>query len=554
MDDSASISSQGKKPRASKPKVKTGCVTCKQRRVKCDETKPECLRCSNFGRKCGGYPVKEDSPPPKGPTLAVPRKLLSKAMQISPSPSPRPSPSPSPVPQMQIAPPTHRPLFPSGVTCQDEREYRYFNHFRDVTALELSSGFDPRLWNVLVLEACDITAIRQLTIATAALSLAASNSASVMENMEHCDHHQYALQMYGESLRAIREMVTTGHDSMRIALISALLIFCFESISGDISRAVTHAQSAVEMIVRRISHAPRTFYFPRINALGYRETAPIDEDLLTAFMRLDRPSLTLLSSRVGGRPSEIDRIFNILFCNEHLEIPRGFATITEARVCFEDISWRMLTTTQPPAAITKVRDTDPAGISSADHMALPLQLKSWYESAEVLSTFPALSTELAHWHDAFSPILNYAMGPTGDSLFMGSVMLHIQALSAELFATGSFTPTTPRRTFETPNEEPTEFPTAHAIISLARRVVAHHQFSTGFVFDEGLIPALVHLWLLCPDLELKRQAIGVLESMRPRREGSWDSTTAAAAGRRFLQQESNGEYTEMIDPMLLGEA
>ncbi|KAF5231754.1 hypothetical protein FANTH_13276 [Fusarium anthophilum] len=35
-----------------KLRVKTGCVTCRQRRVKCDEAKPSCRNCSRFGRSC----------------------------------------------------------------------------------------------------------------------------------------------------------------------------------------------------------------------------------------------------------------------------------------------------------------------------------------------------------------------------------------------------------------------------------------------------------------------------------------------------------------------
>ncbi|KAL3463546.1 hypothetical protein BJX64DRAFT_287292 [Aspergillus heterothallicus] len=33
-----------------------GCYTCRQRKVKCDATRPACGRCTKFGRKCGGYP------------------------------------------------------------------------------------------------------------------------------------------------------------------------------------------------------------------------------------------------------------------------------------------------------------------------------------------------------------------------------------------------------------------------------------------------------------------------------------------------------------------
>ncbi|KAJ3490519.1 hypothetical protein NLG97_g5765 [Lecanicillium saksenae] len=38
-------------------KVKTGCLTCRTRRVKCDEAKPACQRCLKSGHKCRGYTV-----------------------------------------------------------------------------------------------------------------------------------------------------------------------------------------------------------------------------------------------------------------------------------------------------------------------------------------------------------------------------------------------------------------------------------------------------------------------------------------------------------------
>ncbi|KAL4950935.1 hypothetical protein BDW69DRAFT_201755 [Aspergillus filifer] len=43
------------------PKVRTGCLTCKQRRIKCDEGKPICRNCSRTGRRCGGYPISQSS-------------------------------------------------------------------------------------------------------------------------------------------------------------------------------------------------------------------------------------------------------------------------------------------------------------------------------------------------------------------------------------------------------------------------------------------------------------------------------------------------------------
>ncbi|KAL1875075.1 hypothetical protein Plec18167_005743 [Paecilomyces lecythidis] len=43
------------RPRAFKPKVRTGCKTCKIRRIKCDEQQPACVKCRSTGRQCDGY-------------------------------------------------------------------------------------------------------------------------------------------------------------------------------------------------------------------------------------------------------------------------------------------------------------------------------------------------------------------------------------------------------------------------------------------------------------------------------------------------------------------
>lgn len=37
-----------------KKRTKTGCTTCRLRRIKCDESKPECNNCKKSKRQCGG--------------------------------------------------------------------------------------------------------------------------------------------------------------------------------------------------------------------------------------------------------------------------------------------------------------------------------------------------------------------------------------------------------------------------------------------------------------------------------------------------------------------
>jgi len=470
-----------------------------------------------------------------------------------PSSSRSPSPSP-PVPfQARVAPPP-RPLMPPGVVFQDQKEYQYFCHFRDVTAVEFSTGFEPALWNALVLQACDNPSILRLTVATAALSLATKGSQPAARDFEKDAHHQHALQQYGEALKGIREMVAMGQDSMRIALISALLIFCFESLHGDLGRAIVHVQSGIDMIVKRISNTPRQYYFSRVKSAGVGSSGAIDDDLLTAFMRLDRPSLTLLSKRKDNRPLLTSRIFTLLFAEEHLEIPRGFATTAEARVYLEDLKWRVLTTTQPPDTVKSFWQEDLDDTRTPDLGAVPLELKQWYEGSGVLNSTSNLGLEFAHWHDAFSPLLNYAMSPAGDGMFIGAVTLHVQALAADLLISGSCgsltsVPGVSSSSSGTGNMN--RFPTVYAIISFCRRLVAHPRFLKGFVFDIGIIPSLVKVIMVCPDRRLKLEAINVLKSMEPRREGVWDSTAVARAGEISLEQEDGQMDLDMIDPNLL---
>ncbi|TVY87603.1 hypothetical protein LAWI1_G008824 [Lachnellula willkommii] len=463
-------------------------------------------------------------------------------------------PFPPPVPR--VASP--HSLTPPGVVFQDQREYQYFCHFRDETSVELATGFEPALWNTLVLQACDNPSILQLTVATAALSLATKTPHSHLWDSEKDAHHQHALQQYGEALKGIQKMVATGQDSMRIALISALLIFCFESLHGDFGQAIVQVQSAIDMIVKRISNSPRAFYFSRANTLGIRRSAAIDDDLLTAFMRLDRPSLTLLGKRKENAPLITNRIFTLLFSEEHLEIPRGFASTAEARVYLEDIKWRVLTTTQPPKSVTSFWQEDLEEENSPDFGIVPLQLKQWYEGSGALDSSSNLALEFAHWYDAFSPLLNYATSPPGESMFLGAVTLHVQALAADLLVTGSsgstlFPPTRSSSQSTAAGSSAgnsNRFPTVHAILSFSRQLVAHPKFIKGFVFDIGIIPSLTKVIMVCPDRNLKQEAIDVLRSMVPRREGVWDSTAVAQAGEISMEEDGRMDL-DMIDPNLL---
>lgn len=68
-------------------KSRNGCITCKQRRTKCDETKPTCLKCAKKNIECGGYPSSYRWVNPEFPP-AVPSKRRQ-SLSVLPKMTPR---------------------------------------------------------------------------------------------------------------------------------------------------------------------------------------------------------------------------------------------------------------------------------------------------------------------------------------------------------------------------------------------------------------------------------------------------------------------------------
>lgn len=406
-------------------------------------------------------------------------------------------------------------------------------------------------------------------------------------------HRQYALQQYGEALKAIhRQIVLSYSDSVKTTMISALLIFCFESLQGDVTPTMTHIQSALEILVKKLTNEPHTYQFPAAGYLGSLVHSPINDELLMAFMRIDRPSLSLLCRKKGQPPRPAGRVFSLIFPPEQLEIPNTFATIEEGRILLDDIRWRMLPGPQVPESMSTLWQNNKGEDLSPDVGAVPWHVQEWYQSYETPKDSAILSQRLVLWHDAFSPLLNFAMTPAGEPMFIAAAMLHIQAMAAELVLTGFFTPSFSKqrsssfsnfhsspftelepvtrivsggalsvppsmpsrgRSASHSSPQPTQenmklFPTVHAILDFSRRLVAHPRFSKGFVFDTGIISSLSLVVMLCPDRGLRREAVEVLKAMRPRREGVWDSRVCAEAGEKSIAKEES--EMELIDPSL----
>ncbi|KAL2075090.1 hypothetical protein VTL71DRAFT_32 [Oculimacula yallundae] len=305
--------------RASRPKVKTGCNNCKIRRVKCDETRPQCLKCVRSNRQCEGYPAykrtvesaipiapRPEILPSGGPILSA---SISSASSSGSQPASKPVPRRHRVirvppvkkrhvvipanPVTQQISPRQTPELPSptiyrpGGFAFDSQEGQYFQVFRTHTASELSGFFDSEFWQRSVLqESHSEAAIRHAVVALGALyktletvseSPPGSPDSGTIDTAPN--HHNFALQQYGKALTRLRESLENRETrSARTLLISIILFTCFQSFTGDHKAAILQIQHGLGLLEERRQDSKQ----PMIE----RKEDIVEDELVQMFTRL----------------------------------------------------------------------------------------------------------------------------------------------------------------------------------------------------------------------------------------------------------------------------
>ncbi|KAK7427057.1 hypothetical protein QQZ08_006484 [Neonectria magnoliae] len=188
-------------------KVRTGCATCKIRKVKCDETWPQCLRCKKTGRSCDGY----RAPPPGSLSWDV---LL------------RPQPSPT-------------------STC-DMTELRSLAFFHQAVAPVLSGPFDTSFWTHVVAQAT-----HHEPAARHAVLAISSFFEDFCPTTCRAKDNPWALRHYNQ---AIQRVVTSQVRDIDSILILCVLFICIEFLREDEKAAINHVACGV----RILSAAPST--------------------------------------------------------------------------------------------------------------------------------------------------------------------------------------------------------------------------------------------------------------------------------------------------------
>ncbi|KAF4967168.1 hypothetical protein FSARC_5240 [Fusarium sarcochroum] len=373
LDPTAAAASQlkAKRVRTSKPKVKTGCANCKQRRIKCDEARPACTQCVRSNKTCTGYPPPSRSARPfeeiriaPKPTPAYkaqassstaiaplhsdyhlpPRRAHQRAILRTASPG---TPSPSPT--------TYQP----SVALQIQpNESFYFDIFRSHTANELSGFFDNVFWTHHVPRECHseeaikcaviaLGALYQTLEQTAALSLPGGPEMGADAHVEVVrSHWQVAIRRYGDACNALVKLNTQDQRSHRTSIMANVLLACFDSFIGDHRQAIHQIQTGLGLL--------DIFRTQQRQRLLPASQDPLEEELVTIFTRLavqaksydmafhfPQPFSIRLSSQSQSQspgPSGATSPTQ----EDPFTIPETFTSVVEARVACDTLNARIM--------------------------------------------------------------------------------------------------------------------------------------------------------------------------------------------------------------------
>jgi len=437
------------------------------RRVKCDETRPFCQRCTSTGRTCEGYPV----PPP--------------ALRPSPE-SHRLAPGSAPASTSL----TLRRLS-WGVLDDDDDdvERRIFGFMRERAIYDVSGYFESEFWDRLVLRVSHTEpAVRHALLGLSSLcetygeASRGRGCASAAAGDEYA-HGQFAMRQYNKAVGLLTSSLSASKPQLEAILTSCLVLVWLEFMRNDLDAGLRHLRSGLKIL--------DDFRQPgRSSALS---SQLIDASLIRLFARLE------LQATIYGRPS-----FD--FVPKPSEkarsgVPASFSSLEQARLSLYALLgsvFRFIRGISHPDA-KRHSGLEPL----VDRLGLPF--------AE--ATCRSLLQQLRSWSEAvrLSPAATFKSPNTRQSAAM--CLLHIYhrpvTIALEtLFSQSQMVYDGYDGCFE-------------QILTLAEQLIRNSQHMQRIIFfDMGVMAPLFYVVLKCRNLALRRKALALL-ALAPCREGMW---------------------------------
>ncbi|KAF2095407.1 hypothetical protein NA57DRAFT_44433 [Rhizodiscina lignyota] len=205
-----------KRTRARVPRVRTGCITCKIRHLKCDEEKPSCRQCISAGFKCDGY---------KPPQPTKPRETAATSTSVD-----------------VVAPLAAQKRLLPNPGCYELKLYQRY------VAPKLSSYSDAGFWNVLIPQMSQTEpAIRHVVVAICAVhrdieSIRSYSRLSVLRP------NPLAMKEASQAMQSLSQRINSDPSSSLVPLVACLLFTCLELLCGNFETAIVHVANGFRIL------------------------------------------------------------------------------------------------------------------------------------------------------------------------------------------------------------------------------------------------------------------------------------------------------------------
>ncbi|KAK3313471.1 hypothetical protein B0H66DRAFT_353006 [Apodospora peruviana] len=472
-------------------KVRTGCITCKIRKVKCDEAKPFCIRCTKTGRRCDGYlpSVKRQ----RGSSHLAGRGTTGGFLD----------------PHGSLT------VFYEWASADEVRSFQFFQH---VTAPCLSGDFDGAFWRVLVLQICQTEpAVKHAVLAVS--SLHEGMMRGMVPYAELGDRQSFALWQYNKAIACLLDQMRHADAKPLVPLLTCVLFVCIEFMQSKDRESLIHLEQG-RQILGQLGRKSRN---PEIDI--------IKQHLVPVYTRL-----SLTSLMIGCDPVAIP-----VSLKTAVEIPVQFETIDEVRYTLYDFMDECLRFSKksnptkygpvPPEEMRAFEDEQDYLLSKLAKFNVAFSLYQSTKAKEapagaialiqihIHTTFIWISTALSNRETAFDD--------------------HVTTFSAIIPLATSFMDSlgAPAARENLPGKQTAaQTPTA----------ADSRRFSAMFAFEMHVIAPLYFVATKCRHPIIRRSALRLLRRNPARRENLWRANIMASIAEYIIKLEE--KHLQALNP------
>lgn len=462
------------------------------RKVKCDEARPSCERCTSTGRACDGYEL---------PSSDVRREALERKGKRHLYPHGG---------QSYI---TGTQLFGSiqSFPSLSRIEYQSFTFFQRYTANEIPGCFSSQLWNQTILQFSQSEpCILHAAVAVGALHrFMRGQCPSLQVSILLEPGIPFAVRQYIKSMDLLRRRLDQARDSCgQVALISCLLFICLEMLQGNRVGAIAHLRTGLRVLLMlRMGR--------QTDMLCFASTSPVDQ-VESIFTRLD------YESTMFGEPSPVLSLASFNGPLPNLIALTGFSCVTEARNSLGflyNVALRFRGELIHLAAVGMEDHNLDLAARHCIHHARTKTVDLTFRP-DLIGRQASLRFELERWISLFKDLSQNSSSASAQSV----MLLEIQHFYIY------FIVCTSRNTYEVACDEFNDL--FRRIVYLSKLFI--HGASTAplsqspvtFTLESGAVPSLYLIAMKCRDPATRRDAISLLEQTNCQ-EGMWEGQLIA---------------------------